>query len=85
MGYGRDSQAEEILLDTKHKDPGRHAIHLKLLEMYLAHTDAKPFLALAQELRAATGGVGADWEKAASMGRQLAPDNPLFGNPASHG
>ena len=79
MAYGRDAQAEEILLEAKQKDSGRHAIHLKLLEIYLARKDAKPFLALAQELRAATGGIGPDWEKAATMGRQLDPDNPLFG------
>ncbi|WP_295302902.1 DUF4062 domain-containing protein [Accumulibacter sp.] len=82
LAYGRDAQAEEILLEAKRKHPGRHAIHLKLLEIYLAHRDAKPFLTLAQELFTATGGVGADWEKAASMGRQLDPDNPLFSESA---
>jgi len=83
MAYGRDAQAEEILLEAKQKDPGRHAIPLKLLEIYLARADAKPFLAQAQELFAATGGAGPDWEKAATMGRQLVPDNPLFGQPAT--
>lgn len=83
MAYGRDAQAEEILLEAKQKEPGRHAIHLKLLEIYLARADAKPFLSLAQELSAATGGVGPEWEKAASMGRQLAPENPLFGQPVA--
>ncbi|HRD90297.1 MAG TPA: FimV/HubP family polar landmark protein, partial [Accumulibacter sp.] len=83
MAYGRDAQAEEILLEAKQKDPGRHAIHLKLLEIYHTRNDVKPFLALTQELLAATGGVGADWEKAASLGRKLAPDNPLFGKPTS--
>ncbi|WP_374692135.1 FimV/HubP family polar landmark protein [Accumulibacter sp.] len=83
MAYGRDAQAEEILLEAKQKDPGRHAIHLKLLEIYLTRADAKPFLTQAQELFAATGGAGPEWEKAAGMGRQLMPDNPLFGQPGT--
>ncbi|MDP1956920.1 MAG: FimV/HubP family polar landmark protein, partial [Rhodocyclaceae bacterium] len=34
MAYGRDSQAEEILLEGLKTDPTRTAIHLKLLELY---------------------------------------------------
>ena len=34
MAYGRDAQAEEILQDASKADPGRAAIHLKLLEIY---------------------------------------------------
>ncbi len=78
MAYGRDAQAEEILLEAKHKDPGRHAIHLKLLEIYSVRKDLKPFGLLAAELFNATGGVGADWEKAVLLGLQLDPGNPLF-------
>ena len=79
MAYGRDAQAEEILLEARQKDPGRYAIHLKLLEIYLGRKDAKPFDALATELFNATGGVGVEWEKAAAMGLQLDPRNALFG------
>ena len=78
MAYGRDAQAEEILLEAKQKDPRRHAIHLKLLEIYASRKDVKPFGLLATELFNSTGGVGADWEKAAAMGRQSDPGNPLF-------
>ena len=62
MAYGRDAQAEEILLEAKQKEPQRYAIHLKLLEIYLSRRDARPFDTLATELFAATGGVVADWE-----------------------
>ncbi|WP_300449959.1 FimV/HubP family polar landmark protein [Accumulibacter sp.] len=79
MAYGRDAQAEEILLEAKQKDPLRHAIHLKLLEIYLGRKDVKPFDTLATELFSATGGVGADWAKAAAMGLQLDPKNPMYG------
>ncbi len=79
MAYGRDAQAEEILLEAKQKDPRRYAIHLKLLEIYAGRKDPGPFGVLATELFNATGGVGADWEKAVAMGLQLDPGNPLFG------
>jgi pilus assembly protein FimV len=83
MAYGRDAQAEEILLEAKQKDPARYAIHLKLLEIYLGRKDAKPFDSLVTELHKATGGVGPDWEKAAAMGLQLDPHNPLFASAAA--
>lgn len=82
MAYGRDAQAEEILLEARQKDPGRHAIHLKLLEIYFGRRDVKPFDALATELFNATGGIGSEWEKAAAMGVQLDSRNALFGSAA---
>ncbi len=79
MAYGRDAQAEEILLEAKQKDPTRLAIHLKLLEIYSNRKDLKQFETLASDLYSETAGVGADWEKAAAMGRALDPQNPLYG------
>ncbi|WP_018409982.1 FimV/HubP family polar landmark protein [Methyloversatilis thermotolerans] len=79
MAYGRDAQAEEILLEALKNEPGRHAIHLKLLEIYAQRKATKPFESLAGELYAHTGGKGADWEKAAQLGRALDPSNPLYG------
>jgi pilus assembly protein FimV len=82
MAYGRDAQAEEILLEARQKDPGRLAIHLKLLEIYFGRRDVKPFDALATELFNATGGIGSEWEKVADMGLQLNSRNTLFGSAA---
>jgi pilus assembly protein FimV len=79
MAYGRDVQAEEILVEARLKDPKRYAIHLKLLEIYSNRKDLKQFESLATDLYTETGGVGADWEKAAAMGKKLDPGNPLFG------
>ncbi len=83
MAYGRDAQAEEILLDALKSDPTRTAIHVKLLEIYAARKNAKQFETLASDLYAQTGGVGADWEKAAAMGQKLDPANPLYGGAAA--
>ncbi|MBK7421639.1 MAG: pilus assembly protein [Propionivibrio sp.] len=78
MAYGRDVQAEEILVEARLKDPKRYAIHLKLLEIYSNRKDLKQFESLATDLYTESGGVGADWEKAAAMGIKLDPGNPLF-------
>ncbi len=83
MAYGRDAQAEEILLDALKTDPTRTAIHVKLLEIYAGRKNNKQFETLASDLYAQTGGVGGDWEKAAAMGLKLDAANPLYGGAAT--
>lgn len=78
MAYGRDAQAEEILLEALQKDPQRTAIHVKLLEIYAKRGNPKQFETLASELFSQTGGEGPDWDKALEMGRRIDPANPLF-------
>jgi len=78
MAYGRDTQAEEILLEALQKDPQRTAIHAKLLEIYANRRSLKQFETLASELYAQTAGVGPDWEKVAALGVGLDPNNPLY-------
>uniref|UniRef100_Q47HQ9 FimV N-terminal domain-containing protein n=1 Tax=Dechloromonas aromatica (strain RCB) TaxID=159087 RepID=Q47HQ9_DECAR len=78
MAYGRDTQAEEILLEALQKDPQRTAIHAKLLEIYANRHSLKQFETLASELYAQTAGVGPDWEKVAALGVGLDPSNPLY-------
>ncbi len=79
MAYGRDAQAEEILLDALKSDPARTAIHVKLLEIYAARKNVKQFETLASDLYAQSGGIGPDWEKVGAMGQKLDPANPLYG------
>jgi len=79
MAYGRDAQAEEILKDALAKDSSRQAVRVKLLEVYANRKDARAFEATANELHSATGGRGAEWEKAASLGLSIDPANPLYG------
>lgn len=78
MAYGRDTQAEEILLEALQKDPQRTAIHAKLLEIYANRKSLKQFETLASELYAQTGGLGPEWEKVAELGASLDPANPLY-------
>ena len=79
MAYGRDTQAEEILLEALKMEPARHAIRLKLLEIYAARKSMKQFESVATELYSRTGGVGPDWEKAALLVQKVDPENPLYG------
>lgn len=78
MAYGRDAQAEEILVDALKADPSRLAIYLKLLELYAARKSATQFETVAADLYSRSGGHGAEWTKAAALGREIDPDNPLY-------
>ncbi|MDA8094572.1 MAG: hypothetical protein M0T84_11830 [Betaproteobacteria bacterium] len=86
MAYGRDAQAEEILKEAMQKDPERHEIQVKLLEIYAARKNLVAFETLASELYAAVGGKsGKIWDRASELGRELDPDNPLYAHPLSPG
>jgi pilus assembly protein FimV len=78
MAYGRDAQAEEILKEAMSKDPSRHEVQLKLLEIYAGRRNKDAFETVATELYAATAGQGPVWERAAELGRNLDADNPLY-------
>ena len=84
MAYGRDAQAEEILLEAIKAEPGRQAVHLKLLELYAARKSIKPFEEVAKDLKQQTGGTGANWERAAALGKGIDPNNPLYGDAAGY-
>ncbi|MBK7660837.1 MAG: FimV family protein [Betaproteobacteria bacterium] len=79
IAYGRDAQAEEILKEAMARDKSRHEISLKLLEIYHARKSATAFETVAKELRAAAGETSPAWQKAAAMGAQIDPTNPLYG------
>ena len=79
IAYGRDEQAEEILQDALRLHPDRHALRVKLLEIYAARKDRQKFGTLAAELRVLTHGVGEAWAQAAQMGVLLDPGNLLYG------
>jgi pilus assembly protein FimV len=78
IAYGRDEQAEEILLDALRVHPERHALRVKLLEIYAARHDHQRFGTVAAELRLLSHGQGPDWARAAQIGQSLEPDNHLY-------
>ena len=78
IAYGRDAQAEEILKEALRADPSRHAVRLKLLEIYAKRGDTKTFETIASELYAATGGQTDEWKQAAALGANIDTHNPLY-------
>lgn len=78
IAYGRDAQAEEILKEAMARDKNRHEIALKLLEIYHTRKSATAFETVAKELRSAVGESHPLWQKAAAMGAQIDPSNPLY-------
>ena len=84
MAYGRDAQAEEILREAIIKNPDRHEIRLKLLEIYAARRNTTAFEKVAGQIYAALGGSpSVIWDRAAEMGRSIDPANPLYGGAQS--
>lgn len=78
MAYGRDAQAEEILKDAIVKEPKRHELHLKLLEIYQASGNTSAFETISGELYTTLGASDPVWAKVAQLGIKMDPDNPLY-------
>lgn len=78
LAYGRDLQAEEILKDALRTNPGRIAIHQKLLEIYAKRRDAKGFEGIATLAYKMTNGDGPDWERVCELGLGVDPANALY-------
>ncbi|MBK7001484.1 MAG: fimbrial protein FimV [Rhodoferax sp.] len=78
LAYGRDVQAEEILKEAVRTNPGRLAVHTKLLEIYYKRRDAQSFETSAEQAYRLTGGAGVDWNRVCDMGLVLDPNNPLY-------
>lgn len=82
IAYGREAQAEDILKEALRLQPDRHAVRVKLMEMYSRRDDKAEFLAAAEELKQRTGGAGEDWIRAMRLGYALDPSNPMFAGAA---
>ena len=83
VAYGREEQAEDILKEALRLQPDRHAVRVKLLEIYSRRGDTASFNAVAKELHDRTGAVGDDWDRAAKLGKSLDPSNPMYAGAAS--
>ena len=77
MAYGLYDQAVDLVRMALQKEPGRNDLKLKLAEIHFVAGDTNQFLAVARELKRSLG-AGSDWDRIVIMGRQLAPDEPMF-------
>ena len=78
LAYGRDVQAEEILREALKFNPGRVAIHQKLLEIFAKRRDLSSFESAARDAYKATNGEGADWVRVCELGLSIDPTNSLY-------
>jgi pilus assembly protein FimV len=84
MAYGLYDQAADLIRIAIAREPERRDLKLKLLEVFFVWGNKEQFLQTARELadsraEAAPG----EWEKILIMGKQLAPDDPLFAGGAA--
>lgn len=77
MAYGLYDQAVDLVRMALQKEPSRNDLKLKLAEIHFVAGDTNQFLTVARDLKK-TLGSGADWDRIVIMGRQLAPDEPIF-------
>ena len=78
IAYGREEQAEDILKEALRLQPDRHAVRVKLMEIYARRGDRASFMAVAEELRDRTGATGEDWERGVKLGRTVDPSHAMF-------
>lgn len=84
MAYGLYDQAADLIRIAIGREPDRRDLKLKLLEVFFVWGNKEQFLQTARELadtraEAAPG----EWEKIVIMGKQLAPEDPLFAGGAA--
>jgi pilus assembly protein FimV len=79
IAYGRDEQAEEVLLDGVASKPERVDIKQKLLGLYHKNNNVEGFERISEELYSQKNQLTSKvWEGVSLMGKDLAPKNPLF-------
>jgi pilus assembly protein FimV len=79
MAYGLYDQAADLVRIAIARDPERRDLKLKLLEVFFVWGNKEQFLQTARELAETRAqAVAGEWEKIVIMGKQLAPEDPLF-------
>jgi pilus assembly protein FimV len=79
MAYGLYDQAADLVLLAIKRAPQRRDLKLKLLEIYFVWGSRDRFLDLAREMNASPADAPpGEWDKILIMGKQIAPEDPLF-------
>jgi pilus assembly protein FimV len=85
MAYGLYDQAADLVQLAAKREPQRRDLKLKLLEIFFVWGNRDRFLEVARDLGASRAQAQAgEWDKVLIMGKQMAPDDPLFAG-AIHG
>jgi pilus assembly protein FimV len=84
MAYGLYDQAADLIRIAIEREPERRDLKLKLLEVFFVWGNKEQFLHTARELaETRTAAAPGEWEKILIMGKQLAPEDPLFAGGAA--
>jgi pilus assembly protein FimV len=84
MAYGLYDQAADLVRIAIEREPARRDLKLKLLEIYFVWGNKDSFLQTARQLHETRSKAAAgEWDKIVIMGRQIAPEDPLFSQAAS--
>ena len=79
MAYGLYDQAADLIRIAINREPNRRDLKLKLLEVFFVWGNKEQFLHAARELAGTRADAApGEWEKIVIMGKQLAPEDPLF-------
>lgn len=79
MAYGLYDQAADLVRLASAREPERADLKLKLAEVYFVWGNRDAFLESAKDLQVAlAGSAPGEWEKVVIMGRQIAPEVPMF-------
>ena len=86
MAYGLYDQAADLVRIAIQREPQRRDLKLKLLEVFFVWGNREQFLSMARELSESRGGADpGEWEKIVIMGRQIAPEDPMFAESGAGG
>src|SRR5688500_2695571 len=79
MAYGLYDQAADLVQLAIKREPQRRDLRLKLLEIFFVWGNRDRFLEVAREMRPERTSMSAgDWDKVLIMGKQIAPEEPMF-------
>jgi pilus assembly protein FimV len=86
MAYGLYDQAADLVRLAASREPERRDLKLKLAEVFFVWGNRDEFLKSARELHRSVGESAAgEWEKIVIMGKQIAPEDPLFAGASARG
>jgi pilus assembly protein FimV len=86
MAYGLYDQAADLVRIAIQREPHRRDLKLKLLEVFFVWGNKEQFIATARELSDTRAGAEqGEWEKIVIMGKQIAPEDPMFADGGAGG
>jgi len=79
MAYGLYDQAADLVQVALNREPQRRDLMLKLLEIFFVWGNRERFVEAARSMHESRAQAEpGEWDKVLIMGRQIAPDEPLF-------